>query len=518
MKRHSFIAFLLLVSIYCGAGTNAVTVPSVGDARLRIVGQNAENYLLDLTASNSSCSTQSEFEQKTNQMANAFLTLQADIVAICEVEQNSQVLGYICDEMNSLANTDVYVYVSDNMGNASQSSSGYLALKAGFIYRKDKVVPVGSNTSPYYSGEYNHRLRIQAFKELATNEVFVLSMNHFKAKDKTSDQGESTRLQNVSVLLSELKDVTTDPDIMIMGDLNAYMGEQPIINLQNAGYEEQLIRFDADAYSYIYQGTKGLLDHAMANSTMATQVTGAAVYHCNTSSYYSRFSDHDTYVVGLNLGDTPPVPPTPQPECPEYTFDFCQGSSTFVPYLKGDAEWTYSTTYGLQINGRYASNNQDQWIVSPQLDLSKASSATLTINHQIYYDNGTKGDYEQHQTIWVSNDYVDGNSPENYTWHQLPIDQYAVKSYVDATMTIPADYLTDHTHIAFRYQSVNAQDANFWEIKSANITTECQEIPDAIDQTNEQPNTTCFKRIIDGQLYILVNGRVYDITGHLISK
>ena len=51
MKRHSFIAFLLLVSICCGAGTNAVTVPSVGDARLRIVGQNAENYLLDLTAS-----------------------------------------------------------------------------------------------------------------------------------------------------------------------------------------------------------------------------------------------------------------------------------------------------------------------------------------------------------------------------------------------------------------------------------------------------------------------------------
>ena len=51
---------------------------------------------------------------------------------------------------------------------ASQNLSGYMPLKAGFIYRSDKVTPVGKNTSPYSSGTYKPRMRIQAFKENST--------------------------------------------------------------------------------------------------------------------------------------------------------------------------------------------------------------------------------------------------------------------------------------------------------------------------------------------------------------
>ena len=48
---------------------------------------------------------------------------------------------------------------------------------------------------------------------------------------------------------------------------------------------------------------KGILDHAMANSTMADQVTGAYAYHINTSGYSSyKYSDHDAVLVGLRLG------------------------------------------------------------------------------------------------------------------------------------------------------------------------------------------------------------------------
>jgi hypothetical protein len=37
---------------------------------------------------------------------------------------------------------------------------------------------------------------------------------------------------------------------------------------------------------------------------MATQITGAAVWHTNTSaSYGNRYSDHDAVMVGLRLGD-----------------------------------------------------------------------------------------------------------------------------------------------------------------------------------------------------------------------
>lgn len=305
MKK-SFITFIFaLCSIPLWAWDSPVTIPDVGNARLRIVAQNAENYLSNIEASNSSCSTQAQFEAKTYKMANVFVALQADIVAICEVERNDEILGYIVNAMNELSGGDDYAFITDGLYSYAEPEE-YQSLKSGFIYRKEKVAPHGSNITPYTSGaEYKARMRIQAFKEKNSNEVFVLSMNHFKAKDSSSDAGESTRLQNVSNLISKLSTISTDPDILVMGDLNAYMGEEPINRLVNAGYAEQLIRFDANAYTYIYRGTKGILDHCMANSTMATQITGAYAYHINTSGGYNyKYSDHDAVLVGLRLGET----------------------------------------------------------------------------------------------------------------------------------------------------------------------------------------------------------------------
>lgn len=302
MKKYILTLLLGTWSFCTFAWNSPVDIPDVGNARLHIVGQNAANYVSNLEASNSSCSTQQEFESKTNKIANAFLALQADIVAICEVERNDEILGYIVNAMNSIYGENVYTYITDGLS-AHASAGNYQSLKSGYIYRSDKVTPQGSNTSPYRSGEYCARLRIQAFKENSTNEVFVLSMNHFKAKDSSADAGEGTRLQNVSNLISALDNINSDPDILIMGDLNAYMGEAPIEALEEEGYEEQLVRFDSEAYTYIYRGQEGILDHAMANASMAGQITGARAYHINTAGGYSyKYSDHDAVLVGLNLG------------------------------------------------------------------------------------------------------------------------------------------------------------------------------------------------------------------------
>lgn len=307
MKRNLFTLLLIAVSVQIFAWTSPVTIPDVGDARLRVVAQNAANYLTNFEASNSSCDNQDEFDTKTNKMANAFLALGADIVAICEVERNDDVLSYICNAMNTIYGENVFTYITDGLYSHADAGK-YQSLKSGFIYNKNKVTPIGTSVSPYYSAEYKARLRIQAFKEIATNEVFVLSMNHFKAKDSSVDQGESTRIENAGELIEKLDNINTDPDILIMGDLNAYTNETPIQNLINAGYEEQLVRFDPTAYTYIYKGTKGILDHAMANSTMADQVTGAYAYHINTSGYSSyKYSDHDAVLVGLRLGKSSEV-------------------------------------------------------------------------------------------------------------------------------------------------------------------------------------------------------------------
>jgi hypothetical protein len=112
-----------------------------------------------------------------------------------------------------------------------------------------------------------------------------------------------------------------DSDFLIIGDLNAYAKEDPIQAFEAAGYTNLIELYGGStAYSYIFDGLAGYLDHALANASMADQVTGAADWHINTdepavidydenynpTGYYSadpyRASDHDPVVIGLDLG------------------------------------------------------------------------------------------------------------------------------------------------------------------------------------------------------------------------
>lgn len=514
MRKFYSLLILLALSLSIWAWDSPVTIPNVGNARIRIVGQNAANYITNFAASNSPCEDQAEFNTKTYKMANAFLAMQADIIAICEVEENDEILGYICNALNDLCGQNVYTFVTDDLYEHAEAGQ-YQSLKSGFIYRSDKVTPYGDNTSPYWTGEYNHRLRIQAFTENSTNERFILSMNHFKAKSGY-DNGESTRVQNANNLISALSNISHDPDILIMGDLNAYMGEQPIINLQDAGYEEQLVRFDASAYTYFYQGEYGILDHAMANSPMASQITGAYAYHINTAGGYNyKYSDHDAVLVGLNLGSSQDtVPPV---ECPTFAYDFREGLNDWTTYdVAGNSVWATNANYGVTLNAYYGNDNQEHWLISPALDMSAVSAATLTINHNIYFDNGTTEDYWNDQTVWVSTDYTDGAAPSSATWQQMPLSDYAVKSWIDATATIPSEYLNSNTHIAFKYQCALHGDANYWEIRTASIATECKQTAEVLN-TATRALPAARKFMINGTIYIELNGTIYDLFGNHLT-
>ncbi|MEZ4675121.1 MAG: LysM peptidoglycan-binding domain-containing protein [Caldilineaceae bacterium] len=75
----------------------------------------------------------------------------------------------------------------------------------------------------------------------------------------------------------------------------------------------------SEAYSYVYDGQLGYLDHALASSTLVSQTTGAMDWHINADEakvldYDSQFnppqyyiadpfraSDHDPVLVGLAL-------------------------------------------------------------------------------------------------------------------------------------------------------------------------------------------------------------------------
>jgi predicted extracellular nuclease len=116
-----------------------------------------------------------------------------------------------------------------------------------------------------------------------------------------------------------------DPDFLITGDLNAYAMEDPITTLETKGYADLVEQYlGTDAYSYVFFGQAGYLDHALASGPMAGQVAGTSIWHINADepsvldyntefksagqiiSLYAadeyRSSDDDPVIVELELG------------------------------------------------------------------------------------------------------------------------------------------------------------------------------------------------------------------------
>jgi hypothetical protein len=185
----------------------------------------------------------------------------------------------------------------------------------------------------------NRPVLAQTFEEDATGARFTLAVAHLKSKgsdcnavgdpDVGDGQGNCnvTRTQAATALVNWLATDPTgsgDPDFAIIGDLNSYAMEDPVRAIENGGYVNLIdANLDGEAYSFVFGGQSGYLDHALASPSLATQATGAAEWHTNAdepvaldynlefksanqqTTFYDpgpyRASDHDPLVFGLNL-------------------------------------------------------------------------------------------------------------------------------------------------------------------------------------------------------------------------
>jgi len=279
---------------------------------LRVCAQNLENYYYNYWESDRpDYNDAAGFREKTVKIVNAMLDINADIFAFCEVEGKEMVVAQLADSMNAHAGVaGRYKPVYDGINNENDPTYDN-NIKSCFIYRSDRVKTYGNNTAATNTTYYRNTMRLQAFELLSNGERLVLSMNHFKAKDSSADAGESTRQNNARNLVNALNKVTSDPDILVLGDLNCEYGETPIQMIVDAGFTEQILRFEPNAYSHCYGGGE-LIDHVLANTTMEQQVLNAYVKHvctwrCTSSvSRSDSYSDHDPYIVDIQLGEPDP--------------------------------------------------------------------------------------------------------------------------------------------------------------------------------------------------------------------
>lgn len=241
--------------------------------------------------------------------------------------------------LNEIAGAGTYAYISDP-ADYVLPDAGADEIKVALIYRPAAVTPAGDPVTTLDAPFGTRRPPLaQAFDDVTTGERFTVVVNHFKSKSCTDargddlDQGDgqgcynAERVQAAQTLTDWLAADPTgsgDSDVIIIGDLNSYSREDPIVTIEQAGYIDLLREFIGEgAYSYVYMGEAGYLDYALASASLASQVSGVTVWHINAdepyvldynveyksagqiTSFYSpdpyRSSDHDPVLVGLAL-------------------------------------------------------------------------------------------------------------------------------------------------------------------------------------------------------------------------
>ena len=507
MKRAWILAALCCCCLGVVAeeqGAAPVSIPNVGNARVKVFAQNLQNYYYNYNTGRGNY-TPEEFREKTRKMVDAMMWIGADIYALCEVEAQPIVLKQLADSMNTRVEGEPFVAVSNDL-NDEWDSYYNNNLKSGFIYNKNTVRPIGeSYAGTPGSAYYSRTMRIQTFEEIATGQRFTLSMNHFKAKDNSEDQGENKRKENATNLVTQLPIYAQDPDILIMGDLNCEVGEAPLEIIENAGYVEQLLRFNANTnpYSHCYNGGE-LIDHVYANASMAEQITGAGIFHISTScgasaysNYNYRYSDHDPYVVGLNLEKLN--------ICEEREYNYLTsglGDCT----VDNSTIWTWdSYRYAKATAYQLGLTPSEAHLFTPALDLTDFKAVTLSFTHAHRFC----GTPSEELTLWVTDDFK--GSYEASTWKQLTINPYTDNNswtWLDATVNVPITYVGSNTVFAFKYKWT-AYKTGTWEIKNLKIEGGCTAVPTGIEDI--RPEQRGQKTIENGQLLItLPDGSSYN--------
>jgi hypothetical protein len=144
-----------------------------------------------------------------------------------------------------------------------------------------------------------------------------------------------------------------------------------------------------------------------------------------------------------------------------YSETFASSLGSFTKNsVQGAQIWTWSSGYGATMSGYTTVNNANEdWLISPEIDMTSLSSAALTFDHTI--NKGVVANMKTEQTLWIS---TDGGT----TWTQLAIPTYPAGNtwtYVNSGEINLDAYAGKKVKIAFKYISTTASSAT-WEVKN----------------------------------------------------
>ena len=319
--------------------------PSVAGS-IRVASFNVLNFFSNIDAGQAVCGPQgdqncrgadsaAELSRQLEKTVTAIALMDADIVGLIELENNATAsIAAIVNALNGRIGGGAYAFVDTGTIHTD-------AIKTGFVYNSSTIRTTGpfaildASIDPRFVDSRNRPALAQSFEVIATGAVATVVVNHLKSKGSSCDsigdpnvgdgQGNCNMTRtNAAAAIADW--INTDPtasgdtDFLIIGDLNAYLMEDPLTALKNAGLASLLEGRDG-AYSFQFDAMAGALDHAVASPSLNGQIREAIEWHINSdepqlldynlengrdanlfdpNSPY-RASDHDPVIIGLDL-------------------------------------------------------------------------------------------------------------------------------------------------------------------------------------------------------------------------
>ncbi|XOV79426.1 MAG: ExeM/NucH family extracellular endonuclease [Aestuariibacter sp.] len=316
------------------------------EGNLKVASFNVLNYFN--TLNERGADTAEEFVRQEAKIVAALSALDADIIGLMEIENDGYATGSSINDLVTALNTAQpgvdWQYITPEV-----SQIGTDAIAVGLLYRASVVEPTGvarildsSNSmldeagQPLFLDTKNRPALAQEFTLLENDQSLVVAVNHLKSKGSNCDslgdpdlndgQGNCnlTRTRAAQALSAWLNSEFEEKAVLVVGDLNAYAKEDPLTALATGGYAELFEHLGKeDAYSYVFRGESGQLDHALGNDLLLDAVVDVIEWHINTDEprildynteyktaeqidlWYAanpyRSSDHDPVVIALQL-------------------------------------------------------------------------------------------------------------------------------------------------------------------------------------------------------------------------
>jgi uncharacterized protein len=317
---HTFGLYRLQPTAY-GTFTEANPRPAAPDrvgGNVQVASFNVLNYFTTIDdsgpicgpAANQGCrgaDTPEELVRQRDKIVSAITEIDADVVGLIEIENHvdDAAVTDLVASLNAVPGAGPYAAIETG-------PIGGDAIKVALIHQPASVTPVGdfaildSSVDPRFIDTLNRPVLAQTYRDNARRwrvhrrrqppqvEGLVVRLHRRPEHRRRVGQLQRNphgRRRGPRRLARHRPDRQRDPDMLIIGDLNAYDKETPIdaivagaddVTGTGDDYTDLVARFlGEDAYSFVFDGQVGYLDHALANAACSTR---SPVRPCGSST------------------------------------------------------------------------------------------------------------------------------------------------------------------------------------------------------------------------------------------